>query len=740
MGISFHMNSGFCGRVFKAFAFIVIHFCANFLQSQVKLRLILVLLFFGGSFYAQKDSVNKAQGWSDLSLEELMDLTVVTSSKSAIKISEAPSSMLVITAKQIKERGYEELDDMLRDISGIDLIHVSGTYPVVRSFRGMYGEGNQRLLLMIDGVVENNLIGSYEMGGPAYSLHNVEKIEILWGPGSALYGANAFGGVIHIFTKKGSNIKGFEFERGYGKYNTSFEKVMLGLKKGGFDVAVSGTLFRSDGPSFKNRTPSFSTAYVDNAWSLNGSIAYNYKNSKTIFSYRAYDTPQGIGTYFATPTQLLGYPSQGNGNIGNIGHIPSNVNGERSGLWEPFSRTTSLQNELVFQDKFTLSSRVTYRETGLSEKSYLYVIYSPNSPIYKFLSAHYSNRIEGEMFGVLSPNENNNITFGIQASQSNLEHGYRETNFDSQIDTINSLAFINLRETYQKRTYTIQNNIGTYAQYCLNTRFLKKTNFTMGMRFDNNSVYGNAINPRVGIITQPFDKLSFKLLFGTAYRAPTNFELYNKTPLRLPNEGLKPEKVKTYEVNINYKPVKSFFVKINCFRNEMYDIIMDDSVSGGFIQTRNIGSATINGIEAKLDLFFYNKLSGFVNFTYQEGRQKHGVLEHAIPNIANVKGNAGLNLKFNKLFTLSVIENWVGERTTVSTNPINKVGAYFVTNLVISTDKIFDGRISASINIRNLFNQTYFDPGIRFANGELFSTVLEQPGINALFKVGIHLN
>jgi outer membrane receptor protein involved in Fe transport len=67
------------------------------------------------------------------------------------------------------------------------------------------------------------------------------------------------------------------------------------------------------------------------------------------------------------------------------------------------------------------------------------------------------------------------------------------------------------------------------------------------------------------------------------------------------------------------------------------------------------------------------------------------------------------------------------------------VNAYFITNLVISTNKLFNGRVSASLSIRNLFNQTYYDPGIRTADGNFYPTVNDQPGINGLFKISLSL-
>jgi hypothetical protein len=116
-----------------------------------------------------------------------------------------------------------------------------------------------------------------------------------------------------------------------------------------------------------------------------------------------------------------------------------------------------------------------------------------------------------------------------------------------------------------------------------------------------------------------------------------------------------------------------------------------------------------------------------------------GTIESQIPNIAKVKGNIGCSVHLIELFNLSLIGNWVGDRSVPSTNPLGKVDGYFIPHLVVSTHKLFDNRVSASLNIRNLFNQTYYDPGIRGAGGIFFGTVMEQPGINGLFKISVSL-
>ena len=690
---------------------------------------------------AQGDSTHQATTLSELSLEELMNVKVITASGSAQSIGEAPSTMMVITAKQIAERGYEELDDALRDIPGLDLIHTSGTYPVIRTFRGMFGDENKRFLLMIDGIIENNINGGFDMGGPVYSLHNVDRIEIIWGPASALYGANAFGGVINMITKKAADINGLKFDKGQGSYNTSFEKLWLGANKNKIDISFSALRYNTDGPRFTNRNPNYANSYVDNASAFYGIIGYTIKNFKTTLGFRAFNSPAGLGTFINSPTKRLGLPSQGYENTGDVGALQSNVRGEKPSLREPYSRTIFLQNEYTPNGKFSLLTRLQYHETGLSVKTYVYTSTSVNRPFTRLILAHHSNVISGEANANYQLAANHKLSGGVQFSQLNMERGYRETNPDTKIDTIENIAFTNLRATFKPRSFTIQNNVGTYLQYELNTDWLRKTNFTLGSRLDNNSMFGSTINPRLSIVNRPSDNLTFKLIAGTAYRAPTNFELYAKASSRLANPDLKPEKIRTYEANIIFSPSKIYLIQVNAFRNELTNIIVDGVPvgSGGFIQNENAGSATINGAEARVDAFFSKQISGFINFTYQDGKQINGTKEFNIPNIATVKGTIGFSAHLEELLNISLIGNWVGDRPVPSTNPLGKVTGYFIPNLVISTNKLFDNRVTASLNIRNLFNQTYVDPGIRAADGNFYSTAMEQPGINGLFKISVSL-
>ncbi|SKB51620.1 Outer membrane cobalamin receptor protein [Daejeonella lutea] len=684
---------------------------------------------------AQVDSISTL---SDLSLEELLNVKVITASGYLQKTSEAPSTIQVISAKQIAERGYEELTDALRDIPGIDMIHLNGYAPTLIYFRGMYGAENLRALLMIDGIVENNIIGSNDMAGPAYNLHNAERIEIIWGPASVLYGANAYGGVINIITKKGADVNGVVAEKGFGTFNASMDKVSMGVRTTKFDISLSGSLYSTDGPRFSNRDPNYTASYVDKAYSITGSLGYIARRSVTTLGFRAYRTPMGWGTFFNSPTQFLGLPSQGYENKGVLGLLTRDVRNERSGLESPYARTIFLQNEFKPTEKFSLLTRAVYRETGIGEDSYVYLTVD-GKKLYRIITASQSTRGFGEVLGNYSPSKNHKLSAGIQFFRDNVEKGSRQATIDTNtvylIDGKQVVA--NLYSTFLPRKYDLRNNIGSYLQYIHTSEFLRKTNFTFGARYDYNSYYGSNFSPRVAIVNQPTDELTVKLQYGTAYRAPTNTEIY-QAPL---NVKLKEEKIRTYELNLGYEISKRAMFQLNGFRNKLSDVITIGNLSSNLTVNKNPAELTIHGIEGQMDYVYSSKLSTFVNFTIQDGRGKNTLTNQKgpVPGIANFKGNAGLSLNVQDLFNVSLTGNLIGKRRAPATSPYGSVDGYFLTHLNFRTRALFNERVTASLNIHNLFNTEWLDPGFRTADGFLFSTVLEQPRRTGMLKVAVRL-
>ncbi|MES2850644.1 MAG: TonB-dependent receptor [Bacteroidota bacterium] len=701
-----------------------------------KITSFIAAVFFLSNVNGQ-DTIPGISKLINLSLEELMNINVVTATRTSQKITEAPATMNVITSKQIKERGYTQLEDALRDIPGIDFIHINGYVPTLIYFRGMYGAENLRALMMINGIPENNIIGSNDMAGPAYSLHNVDKIEVIWGPASAVYGANAFGGVINIITKKGADIKGLQYQKGYGSFNTSTDNLQFGISKSNFDVALSGSLYSTDGPKFKNRDPNYTASYVDKAYSLNAAISYTYKKSKSTIAGRIYNTPMGWGTFLNSPTVFLGLPSQGYGNSGVIGLIARDVRGEKSGLEEPFARTFYVQEEYSPSSKLNFLARAIYRETGISERSYAYITIDGRK-LYRVPTTSYSTRKGGEVNFNYAPGNKLQLSGGLQYFVENIEKGSRKINVDDStvflLDGRDTL--LNLYSTFQERQYDIRNNFGSYLQLIWNTNFLRKTNVTLGARYDHNNYYGSPVSPRLAIVSQPDERTTVKLLFGTAYRAPTNTEIYQAPA----DVKLKVEKALTIEANFIYKLSSKILWQLNGFHNEITDAISLTTL-GNPGENKNPVELNINGFETRFDLVLNKSISGYANFTFQDASGRNTVtrVQRKVPGIATVKGNLGVTFRKEELGSFNISGNWVGKRRVPITDPYGPVDGYFLTNISIVSEHFFDKRINAAITINNLFNVTYLDPGFRTATGVTYSTVLEQPGIFCMVKFGVAL-
>lgn len=665
-----------------------------------------------------------------------MNVKVVTASGFAQTTAQAPSTITVITAAQIRERGYEQLEDALRDVPGIDMVHINGYAPTLIYFRGMYGAENLRALLMIDGIAENNILGSNDMAGPAYSLHDVDRIEIIWGPISALYGANAFGGVINIISKKGAQIAGVHAEAGLGSYDTRFEKLDAGFRKGRWEGAVAGSLYFTEGPVFSNRDPHYNASFVDNALSYKGQLSYHAGAGTTTIGYRSYRTPGGWGTYSNSATRYFGLPSQGYDNLGLVGLVQRNFLGKRSGVDDPYLRTLYLQEEYEVSPKFNVLGRFSYRETGVADDSYI-LITTNGTLMQRFPIVTASNRISGELSGRYRIGDKAQLAAGLSFYQDNVERGERAFTYDPAVQLADGKDSVtDLHPKLLPRAYDIRNNFGSYAQYVIATPFLHKTTFTLGARYDYNSYFGSAFSPRLAIVNELSKQLTLKLQVGRAFRAPTELEIYQTGR----NFKLETEKITSFEANAVYMPARWVSIGVNLFRNELRDVIFLSGLSG-LNPNKNPGEINVDGFEAELKIQPVAALLAWANFTCQDATGKNLTthISGVVPDVAKVKGNLGLTVHLNEYVYCTLAENWVGRRPSPRTDPYGPVSGYALTNFVFGTTKLFSGHVSASLDIHNLFNTKWLDPGFRTADGLVYATVLEQPGSNGIIKLGISL-
>ncbi len=378
------------------------------------------------------------------------------------------------------------------------------------------------------------------------------------------------------------------------------------------------------------------------------------------------------------------------------------------------------------------------RETGQTKDSYVYITTDGRRMI-RVMVASQSHRLSGEANANYSPSDKHHFSAGLQIAEDNVEAGSRSTTIDlTTIFLVDGRdTALNLYSTFLPRKYDIRNNWGGFVQYVLSTKLLGKTNFSFAARYDDNSYFGDALSPRLAIVNQPNDKFTFKLQFGKAFRAPTNLEIHQTPPSG--NFQLKKEKLIAYEANAIYTPSKNFRWQVNLFRNELTDVIVLGNLSG-FTINKNPGEITVNGAETIANMILSRNISGFANLTFMDafGRNLVTAASGKVSGIARMKGNLGITFYAEDIFTFSFTGNWTGERRTPRTDPYGPVAGYFLFNCNFSATELMKKKITASLCIHNIFNTKWLDPGFRTADGSLYATVLEQPGINALFKIGIN--
>jgi len=220
---------------------------------------VFLISCFSLSLFARETAPNNGAELFDMSLEELMEIevgTVTTASKYEQKTTEAPSSVTVITSEDIRMQNYKTLADVLRSVKGFYTSYDRSYERVgVRGFN-LPGDVSTRTLILVDGNRMNENVQNFGAIGEGFILDVdlIDRIEIIRGPGSSLYGSNAIFAVINIITKKGADYNGFEvagdmygYENSLRDWDTGRGRVTFGKEfESGLDFLLSATYYDRD--------------------------------------------------------------------------------------------------------------------------------------------------------------------------------------------------------------------------------------------------------------------------------------------------------------------------------------------------------------------------------------------------------------------------------------------------------------------------------------------------------------
>ena len=696
---------------------------------------LLSLFLIRNSFGQNNDSITPSYYYN---LKELSNIKIVTGSIKEENAQNAPSNITVITKQMIEERGYQTLVDICQDIPGFDFMSYNdggGEYPTYNMHRGIGEIGNPEILIMIDGIIQNSISFNWSLLWTYDNIiSDVDRIEIIQGPGSVMYGAQAFTGVIHIITQK--NFSGVSVKSLTGLNQTFGSDINLGIPLSGksnlnitfhkYSSLGDNGLHRYDpgGYFHDNRYPSIIVSDYDSS----GNYIENYANPKG-----GKKIPDGFNTKnnsYAFRTKLT-YKNTELGFFiadiirGNASAIlpyeyeitdPDNTHHYRS-------FHTYLMNSNKINSKTILKSEIVFRGTNIIPDGGFKYLYQFPDLTKKYAAYSYQAYIDEKI--LFNLNSKNIISVGIksaliQKSERIVSLGGKLTSHNvttSSWDIASEAGGINQYKSYPVY-YTKE--IALFALW--DKQWQKSTSSSAGIRYDYSTEYGNILNPRLAIDFNPKPQIGFKLMYGTAFRQPSIFELTSEFR---GNANLLPEKIKTSEFEAHSKLLnEALFMKFNIYFSKTENFIgkVNDSLKPAGERYENIEGKYFSGISVNLNVHLLKYLDIYSNYNFLTGLQTDTFRLTEIERTARHKVNAGINLKFFKTKLITDIRmNYVGKRkahtdnTWLQTYENGYAPSYTKFNLSVIYN--ITSNLRTQLVCNNLFNVGYYGHGRETGSG-----------------------
>ncbi len=630
----------------------------------------------GGAAACAADAL-ATKDFTEMSLDELGAIKVPTvygASKHEQNVTEAPSDVTIVTADEIKKSGYRTLAEILNSVRGFYTTS-DGAYDYVGT-RGFNRPGDYggRILIGIDGHRMNDEIyGSAAIGTEfLLDVDLIDRVEIIRGPGSALYGNNAVLAVINVISRRGRDFKGGEVSGAYGSYDTYTGRFSYGNRfTNGLELALSGSYLDSAGndhlyyPGFSGINHGY--AGQNGAGNVPGafvSVSYGDLSLEGGFGQRTKTIPNGAyNTVFNDPRDI--------------------VMDQRA--------FADLRLQHHFNYDFKLTTRIYYDHYRYNG-DYPLPQYAFGDPLYPGLITLNRDRVDQESLG---GEEQLSKTFFQKHRVTAGAEYHRDFRLEQRNYDVGGPTYLNANFT--------ADTVGAYVQdeYSI----LHNLILNAGARYDWFSSFGDTINPRAALIYNPGTNSTFKAIYGQAFRAPDAFELYYVAPGYASSQQLKPETIRSYELDFDQVFNPHLKVNSSVFYYQMDNLISFGLDSSGNSTFGNLAGATSKGAEAELETQWAKGWRARLSYTYSDARDSAtgARLSNSPEHLA--KFNLTAPLWHEKIFANFEILG-MSDRTTVQGNTLG--GGWVVNATLFSREMVKGVEVSASIH--NLFDRKYSDP------------------------------
>lgn len=657
-------------------------------------------------------------------------ISIATGTKKTI--SKAPAVASVITESDIEAMGAKTLNEVLQRVTGLHVMPSTlSRLDTMFVIRGIGSGFNPQVLVMLNGVEIKKSATSGLPSTFTFPVTNISRIEVIRGPGSAVYGADAYSGVINIITKGSDNDK-IEIGASSGSWDSTNYWVNANYLSDDFSAHLSINKMQSDGDHKRIAETDLQTIF-DSIMQSNVSLAPTHLASNYDVTNVHLDMKYG-NFKFENWWWQQDDAGQGAGGAQAIDHTGTHNYDSYRGVVtyeHNWSDTTNINVQAYYQravEKSVLhlfpdGSTFPIDETGsLNFGDFPHVIFTEgyigtpsfdqtdnaiNATITNTSFTDHALRFNfGYVHKDLDTTERKNFGPGVLDTDT-LAGNPLPSIVNGDLTNVSNTPYVFISDTDREQLFFSVQDEWT---------ILNDLEFVAGLRYDKYSDFGSTVNPRMAMVWQNSNKLTTKLLYGSAFRAPAFDELYNaNNPALLGNLDLDPEEVDTIELAFDYRPSFDSKIVLSLYDYKASDLITlvlqeDNSAK----QKENAAQQDGYGFEIESQWQLNDSLKLFFSYSYQKSKA-HGVSENStgpdyiVPDVPAKTAMAAIDYKLNDEINIYWQSYYVADRRRLETDARAKIPDYWHSDLNVRYHPVA-ANYWLSLSVKNLFNKEYKEP------------------------------
>jgi outer membrane receptor protein involved in Fe transport len=650
--------------------------------TKKPLRISLMLGVFSASLCASA---------SGEGIEALLDDASEIATKSALNIDYMPSVVTVIDGDRFRDAGIQNVSEALAMLPGfqIQISPMGYTMVIVRGMKNPNAYLSDKIKIMVDGVTIHNEVSGSSNFYMDFPMQMVDRIEVLRGPGSTMYGAGSFYATINIITKTGAGYGSNRVQLGAGSYEYLTGGTNLHFHAGGWDLALDGYYQRNNKKIHSKQTSPWDQREGDSDEAMKDySVGFLARNGGLTFQSRYKHNTSGNFYSFE----------------GEFDPIPAH----------PGHHTNSyLFSQLSYEKeigggKMELKAGYSHREQDIRANissipgtaGRFAVVGVDMQKGFYYLQNIAEDNYEAEMIATLPEIYHNDLLVGagaryVDITRDDFYSSVEQAIIDNYDTIVNSPNYDSFRYREERET-AFWHDMGTASSLLKNApnrtilyaylqdliSVTEDVDVVLGLRLDDYSDFGNQWSKRAGVVYRADESLILKLLYGSAFRAPTLIEAYEGGHInfRAGDPSIKPESTDTYEFVAIVKPQPDIKILLNLFYSQLHNVIDLEEYPNTDPGYQNFDTRESRGIELE---FFYKSAPRhdlYFNATVVDAdyvippEEGEKAVKQSMPDISPVMLKAMYTYRPTTRASFSAIWQFYSETTATKLNWVNEDG------------------------------------------------------------------